>query len=481
MTIYPHDLLAIPDATLAQQALLGAIFIDNSVYWRVAGFLKAEHFGPEADPNRIIYEICGQMITEARPVNPITIKPYIKPDAKVGEITLWEYVVRLQSEAVGTRSVYEHGRAIIEMWARHRLIGVAQDLDDLARHMPVNMTPEKIISSVAERLTQIASDGNEQAGSSRYGALLPKAITSAAADASNTSSRIPWFLRELDQSLGGIRRGNLIGLMSDSGGGKTSFALQQCRYAASAGFTSAFFSLEVTGEEAALQAAAQRSQIELERIDSFNLDTRETARLEKELAASAEIPFHICDMNTASFADVCIRAKAMVNTNKVDLIVIDHAKLIDLPNPRDIFAERIKALYMGLKMLAKQLDVAILILIQRNDDWKQRWRTGGSIKPVVGDAYGGSSIKQALDVWFSIYRPEPLLRELIPTLPAKEHEQKVELMAQLIASQGKAWMINHKRRRGEPGQSPEVRFEAEFTQFKSATDDPAPAFEGFVA
>jgi replicative DNA helicase len=475
-----QDLLAIPDAVLSQQALLGAIFIDNSVYWRVAGFLKGEHFGPERDPNRIIYETCAKMIAEARPVNPITIRPYLPAEAKVGEITLWEYVVRLQSEAAGTRAAYEHGRAIIEMWARHRLISVAHDLDELARHMPVNMTPEKIISSVAERLTEIASDGNEQSGASRYGTLLPKAITNAAADASNTSSRIPWFLRELDQSLGGIRRGNLIGLMSDSGGGKTSFAIQQCRYAASAGFSSAFFSLEVTGEEAALQAAAQRSRIDLERIDGFTLDSAEKKRLEHELGECAAIPFHIVDMNASSFTDVCMRAKAMVNSHGIDLVVIDHAKLIDLPNPKDIFAERIKALYMGLKMLAKQLDVAIVILIQRNDDWKQRWRTGGSIRPVVGDAYGGSSIKQALDVWFSIYRPEPLLRELIPTLPSNRKEEKNELMAQLIASQGKAWCINHKRRRGEPGQSAEIRFDAKFTEFRSA-DEFSPAFEGFVA
>src|SRR5690606_24203759 len=118
-----------------------------------------------------------------------------------------------------------------------------------------------------------------------YGVLLPNAVDKAAKAGSDASSRIPWFLPEITTALGDIRRGNLIGLMSDSGGGKTSFSLQQCRYAASLGFKSAFFSIEVTDEEAALQAAAQQSHISLGRIDAFTLNTKEKDQLEKEMMA----------------------------------------------------------------------------------------------------------------------------------------------------------------------------------------------------
>ncbi|WP_206542489.1 DnaB-like helicase C-terminal domain-containing protein, partial [Pseudomonas mediterranea] len=85
---------------------------------------------------------------------------------------------------------------------------------------------------------------------------------------------------------GDIRRGNHIGVMSDSGGGKTSFALQQCRHAALAGFRSAFFSIEITDEEAALQAAGHAGRISLDRLDAFNLDSREKDRIEAEMMKS---------------------------------------------------------------------------------------------------------------------------------------------------------------------------------------------------
>jgi replicative DNA helicase len=470
---------ALPDAIDAERGLLGALLVSSDAYWRVAGFLKADHFFEAI--NAEIYRTIGTMLNEGRSVNPITLRPYLP--AGTGEATSAAYLANLAAEAMPAGAVYDLGRAIIEMWARHRLIGVAQDLDALARNMPVDMTPEKIITETADRLTQIAQEGNERAGAIKYGVILPNAIGKVAKASGDALARIPWFLPEISQALGDIRRGNLIGLMSDSGGGKTSFSLQQCRHAAAQGFRSAFFSIEVTDEEAALQAAAQQSHISLPRLDAYTLNSKETGDLEDELVASNDLPFYIVGFGECSLSDIRIKAEAMTKSQGLDLIIIDHAKMITLPNPKDMFAERINALYRGLKALAKTLNIAIVILIQRNDDWKARWRMGGSLRPVMGDAYGGGSIKQSLDVWFSIYRPEPLYRELIPTMPPErvkdgERTKKEIMVGKMEESRGKAAIINHKRRRGEPGQSPQIGFDAEFTMFKSLVDDLPPAFEG---
>lgn len=476
--------LPLPDALEAECALLGAIMVNTDSYWRVAAFLQPKHFGE--DIHGVIYETAGAMISEGRAVNPITMKPYMPAGQMVGEMTSAEYLARLCAEAVNVIGAYDYGRAIIETWARRQLIAAAQDLDELARNMPVDMSPEKVIATTAEQLTRIAGEGSERAASTKYGVVLPRAVDKAAKDSGDAAARIPWFLPEISTALGDIRRGNLIGLMSDSGGGKTSFSLQQCRFAAARGFRSAFFSIEVTEEEAALQAAAQQSGIELGRIDNFTLNSKEQADLEEEMMQSAGLPFYIVGFGECSLSDIRIRAEAMVKRQGLDLIMIDHAKMISLPNPKDMFAERINALYRGLKALAKTLNVAIVILIQRNDDWKTRFRAGGSFRPVMGDAYGGGSIKQSLDVWFSIYRPEPLYRELIPTMPPErvkegEKTKKQLMVAKMTASLGKAAVINHKRRRGEPGRSPEIRFEPEFTRFAALESfEQPPAFEGFT-
>lgn len=466
---------SIPDAIEAEQALLGAILISNDAYWRVAGFLKPQHFSE--DIHQAIYGTAGTMISEGRAVNAITIKGYL-PDAKIGDLNVLQYLARLTSEAVNTIGVYDFGRAIIETWSRRQIIARMEDTIALARHMPIDMTPDKIISGAADMLTKIATEGNERAGSLKYGVLLPKAIDRVAKDSLSTKSLITWFLPEISQVAGDIRRGNLIGFMSDSGGGKTSLALQQCHHAAMEGFRSAFFSIEITEEEAALQAAAQVSRIPLGRLDAFNLDSREKARIEEEMKKSVDMPFDIVSFADCNLADIRIKIEAMKKSVGLDLVIIDHAKMINLPGkPGDMFAERINGLYRGLKGIAKSLDVAIVILIQRNEEWKARMKSGGSPRPMIGDAYGGSGVRQSLDVWFSLYRPEPILKEAIPN--ERGEAKRDEMIRIYEESKGRAWIINHKRRRGEPSQQREIRFEAEYTVFSSSTADMPEAFEGF--
>jgi replicative DNA helicase len=465
----------LPDAIEAEQALLGAILMRPDAYWSVAGFLREYHFSEEIHGQ--IYETAGKMIVEGRSANPVTVKSYLPQDKKIGDLTISQYLARLTSEAVSIINAYDYGRAIIESWCRIQLIGLAGDMDTLARCMPVDMTPEKIIGEIANRLTKIATEGNERAGASKYGVILPDAMNKVAKASLDTSGRIPWFIEDITQKLGYMRRGNLVGLMSDSGGGKTAMSLQQCRYAASCGFKTAFFSVEISEEEAALQAAAQQAQVPLSRLDSYTLNSKEESGMEAEMIKSVDLPFYIVGFGECSLSDIRVKAESMVKSLGIDLIVIDHAKMITLPNPKDIFSERVNALYRGLKALAKSLNVAIVILIQRNDEWKARWRSGGSIRPMMGDAYGGGSIKQNLDVWFSLYRPEPLYKELIPQVHGEE--KRGDLLRRYEDSRGKAWIINHKRRRGEPGQSAEIRFEAEYTMFAPPYVEREPALLGF--
>lgn len=133
---------ALPDAIEAEQALLGAILVNNDAYWRVAGFLKPMHF--TEDLHQRIYETAGTMIAQGRSANPVTIKTYLPADQVIADgVTVGEYLARLCGEAVTVVGAYDYGRAIIEVWARRQLIAVSHDLDTLARSMPVDRQGRK--------------------------------------------------------------------------------------------------------------------------------------------------------------------------------------------------------------------------------------------------------------------------------------------------------------------------------------------------
>lgn len=477
----------LPDALEAEQALLGSILHNNEAYWRVAGFLKPQHFSEPLHAK--LYDAMAGMITEQRPVTPVTLKSYINPDEVIhptsgddgGPLTVFRYVLRLFSEAVTVVNCYEYGRGIMEVWSRRQLITASQDLIQLAQNPPRNMTPDKMVGEMAARLTKIAQEGNERAASQHYGVILPAALEEVAQASLRTDVLIPWFLPEIEQVVGKCRRGNLIGFMSDSGGGKTSLALSQCRHAADAGFKSAFFSIEITEREAALQAAAQAARVPLSRIDEWTLQSREEERLGDEIQRAMNLPFDIVGFADCQLSDIAIKLEAIVKQKGLDFVAIDHAKLINfLARKNEIFAQQVFQLYGGLKGLAKRLNVCIVILIQRNSDWKRRWEKGGnirSLRPIKGDAYGGENVEQNLDQWFSLYRPEPLLRSLVPAERNDAKREKLE--ADLENSINRAWIINHKRRRGQPHGSEEIIFEPECTLFRSPQPEMPAAFEGF--
>lgn len=466
-----------PDGVPAEQALLGKILLNNADYWQIAGFLKPGHFSEPL--HQRIFDTMGKLIAENRPATPINMTPYLPVASVNKDLTVSQYIVRLVAEAVTFGSAYDIGRGILELWTRRQIVASALEVAQRATALPVDQSPMQLIAEFSDELTRISREGDERAGAAKYGVLLPKALDRVAKASLGTRAAIPWFLPEIAEVCGEIKHGNLIGFMSDSGGGKTSFSLQQCRHAAASGFKSALFSIEITDEEAALQAAAQASRISLDRIDSFNMDSREMERIEKEVMNSVNLEFDIVSFSDCTLSDIRIKAEAIKKSKGLDMIFIDHAKMISLPGkPGELFAERVNALYRGLKGIAKSLDIAIVILIQRNEEWKGRWKTGGSIRPINGDAYGGGSVKQNLDVWFSLYRPEPLYKELKEV--ENREAKRDELTQKYEQSIGKAWLINHKRRRGAPGQSRKIIFEAEYTMFSSPERHDQAELAGFL-
>lgn len=467
-----------PDGIQTEQALLGSLLVNNSNYWQVAGFLKPHHFSEQL--HQELFDTMGKLIAENRPATPANMLPYLPTKNINKDMSVTQYVARLATEAVTFGGAYDYGRGILELWTRRQIVAVAGEIAQRATCLPVDVSPMKLIAAFADELTSISREGDERAGAAKYGVLLPKALERVAKESMGTRASIPWFLPEITAVCGDLRHGNLVGFMSDSGGGKTSFSLQQCRHAALKGFKSAFFSIEITDEEAALQAAAQASRISLDRIDSYSMDTRELQRIESEMMNSRNMEFDIVSFSDCTLSDIRIKAEAIKKSKGLDLIVIDHAKMINLPGkPGELFAERVNALYRGLKAIAKSLDIAIVILIQRNEEWKGRWKVGGSIRPINGDAYGGGSVKQNLDVWFSLFRPEPLYKELM-SVETRENKRD-ELIQKYEKSVGKGWLINHKRRRGTPGQSREIIFEAEYTMFSSPERHDQAELAGFLS
>ena len=102
-----------PNNIEAEQALLGAILLNNDAFYRVSDFLKPGHFYEPL--HRKIYEVVGELIRMGKIASPVTIKTFLPTDAKVGDMTIPFYVARLVAEAVTVINAADYGRAIYDL------------------------------------------------------------------------------------------------------------------------------------------------------------------------------------------------------------------------------------------------------------------------------------------------------------------------------------------------------------------------------
>ena len=99
-----------PNNVEAEQALLGAVLVNNDAFYRVSDFLKPQHFFEPL--HRKIYEVAGDLIRMNKIANPVTMKTFLPADEKVGEMTVARY---LGAAGGGSRDDHQCGR----LWPRN--------------------------------------------------------------------------------------------------------------------------------------------------------------------------------------------------------------------------------------------------------------------------------------------------------------------------------------------------------------------------
>src|ERR671922_416801 len=122
----PELLRVAPYNTEAEQALLGAILINNAAYLRVSEFLQPEHFGNAVHGR--IFAAVGKLLARGQIANPVTLKNLFDQDGALAEIGGAQYLARLAEAAVTIINAEHYGRTIHDLHLRRELITVGEDI-----------------------------------------------------------------------------------------------------------------------------------------------------------------------------------------------------------------------------------------------------------------------------------------------------------------------------------------------------------------
>ncbi len=469
----------------AEQALLGAMLVNNESYDRVASFLEVNHFF-DAVHGRI-YEAAAKLITQGHLASPVTLKNFFERDAALAEIGGPQYLARLAGAATTIINAEEYGRTIYELAIRRELINVGTEIHNRAYDAPIDDTPAQQILDAEQSLYQLAERGKYEGGFQSFHESLNTAIDMAAEAFKRDGglSGISTGLRDLDQRLGGLQPSDLLILAGRPSMGKTALATNIAFSAAKSykaehhadgtvtatdGAIVGFFSLEMSAEQLATRLLAEQSGVPSERIRRGNIHEDEFHQLVDAARELQSIPLYIDDTGGLTIATLAARARRLKRQRGLGLLVIDYLQLLaGSGKSGENRVQEVTQITTGLKALAKELNVPILALSQLSRQVESR----DDKRPQLSDLRESGSIEQDADVVMFVFREEYYVSRREPTEGTPEHLQWQEDMNKV---HGLAECIIGKQRHGPTG-TVKLQFQADVTRFSDLDQVHTEGFE----
>ena len=477
-------LRAAPHNIEAEQALLGAIFVNNAAHDRVSDFLEASHF---YDPlHQRIYETASKLIASGKQATPITLKSFFANLEPIdATLTVPQYLGRLAANAATIINAREYGRTIHDLATRRQLILIGEDMANAAYDSPVDFPPKEQIEEAEMRLYALAEIDRYGHGFQTFNAALTNAVEMAnnAYQRDGGLSGIATRFAAIDAKMGGLQASDLIILAGRPSMGKTSLATNIAFNVARARFQSlgkssdlapedpthdggvvGFFSLEMSAEQLATRILSEQAGIPSEKIRRGMISEAEFKRLVTASQEMAAIPLFIDQTGGLSIAQLAARARRLKRQHGLGLLIVDYLQLMTGTARRsDNRVQEVSEITTGLKALAKELNIPILALSQLSRAVENR----EDKRPQLADLRESGSIEQDADIVMFVYREEYYLERLKPPEGTLEFQ---DWMAKMQLVSGRAEVIIGKQRHGPIG-SVALQFDGSVTRFSDLARD----------
>jgi len=133
-----------------EQALLGAILVNNEAFYRVSDFLEPEHFFEPL--HQKVYKDIGSLVRAGKAATPITLKTFLPADLDISGLNGSQYLARLATEATTVINAGDYGRTIYDLALRRALIGIGEVMVNVAYDAQVELGPQAQIEEAERRL-----------------------------------------------------------------------------------------------------------------------------------------------------------------------------------------------------------------------------------------------------------------------------------------------------------------------------------------
>ncbi len=435
-----------PQALDFEEAVLGAMMLDNNATVLVIDILKEDMF--YKDSHQKIFRAIFQVFSKRDPVDLLSVTNQLRNDGLLEQVGGAYYLASLTNRVVSSANIEYYARILMEKYIQRRLIAVSTDTIRNAYDNSQDVLD--MLDRAEQNLFDIAEQNFHQSHQ-RVSDLIQEVLADIQ-QTRNSKGELRGLgsgFTELDKVTNGWQKGTLNIIAARPGMGKTAFVLSMARnIAVEAQKPIAFFSLEMSATDLVMRLISAESKFKQHQLKSGNLSDTDWAVLINETTDLGKAPLIIDDTAGLSVFELRAKARRFKQQYNIEAVIIDYLQLMtagsDLKGNRE---QEISLISRSLKALSKELNIPVIALSQLNRGVESR--TAASKRPQLSDLRESGAIEQDADIVMFIYRPE---------------YYRLESFEDGSDAHGKAELMIAKHRNGAI-RDIKLRFLAEYAQF----------------
>ncbi len=392
-----------PHSVEAEASVLGSILLDNEVLVNHAAALIPEMFYREG--HRKIFAAVRALADRGEPVDLVTLTEELRSRSQLDDVGGPAYLVGL-ADAVPTAAYAEAYLKIVE--EKHTL---RQLISASGKVMQLAYDAQLPLEELLDRAEQLIFDLSRQRDTSEFQAMdrlvhqTFEYITQLHSSG-GIGGGLPSGFHDLDEQTTGLQPGSLNVLAARPSMGKTALALSIAQNVALRHKKAvAVFSLEMPAIQLALRLMCSEARVDMSRVRSGQLNERDYERLANAAGRLADARLIIDDAADLTIHELRGKCRRIIaQYGALDLVVVDYLQLMTAGGRGggENRQQEISTISRGLKSIARELDLPVLVLSQLSRQVESR----PNHRPMLSDLRESGAIEQDADLVMFIYRDE---------------------------------------------------------------------------
>ena len=439
-----------PQSLEAEQAVLGGIFLRNSIFHTLVDLLTEDDF--YSPVHRTIYLTCQELYRRNVPIDLVTVAEDLKKHNRLEDVGGALYLTSLTESVASASNAVHYAHIVREKSIRRNLIQTASEI--IAQSFDGSETVDALLDGAEQQVFAISESRAERTfKNSRELVHTVFEHLEKRVERKELVTGVPTSYHKFDELTAGLQPSDLVIVAGRPSMGKTAFALNVAmRAAVQHEVPTAIFSLEMSMEQLMMRMLCSWGKVDLVHLRSGFLNDEDWSRLYQAADALSQAPIFIDDSPALGTMEMRARCRRLKAEHDLGLVVVDYLQLMRSSRRIDSREQEISDISRNLKVLAKEMHVPVMALSQLNRKVEERTNK----RPMLSDLRESGAIEQDADVIVFLYRDD--------VYNTRDDNPK----------KGIAEIIIGKQRNGPVG-SLELSYLNKYTSFENLADIPAPS------